>query len=164
MRRWPALQKSRRRSGAAELNSMAKSEVSKGKWLDVAVVASVLLALFVGLVVFHRCFELGRSLSNDYYAMIGATLLAAVLGFGAIWHPTRSSYRTADEERKQQRRAVAAAILFEIDAAYQRFLKPLRDAVASIDPGGVDIEHLSLGSREENPFVVLNGNTSKIGD
>lgn len=56
-------------------------------------IAGALGAVFCALLLFHRYTELGRSLSNDYHAMVGTTLVAAVLGFGAVSHQTRSSYR-----------------------------------------------------------------------
>ena len=108
------------------MEQQGKNENFNGKWRDIAPVGLVLLVAFVALVAFHRWSGLGKLLSNDYYAMVGTTLLAAVLGFGAIWHQTRSSYRqlreqlaaqrdAEREERERQKRAVATALLFEID-------------------------------------------------
>lgn len=112
------------------MEQQGKNENFSGKWRDIAPVGFVLLVVFVALVAFHRCSGLGKSLSNDYYAMVGTTLLAAVLGFGAIWHQTRSSYRqlreqlaaqrdAEREERERQKRAIATAVLYEIDSFYR---------------------------------------------
>lgn len=111
------------------MEQQGKNENFNGKWRDIAPVGLVLLVAFVALVAFHRWSRLGKSLSNDYYAMVGTTLFAAVLGFGAIWHQTRSSYRqlreqlaaqrdAEREERERQKRTIATAILYEIGSFY----------------------------------------------
>lgn len=90
------------------------------------IVVAVGIVLVVGLTWFHRCFELGRSLSVDGLAMVGTTLIAAAAGFLAIVLQVRSSSRQLRyqmkaqrdgerEERERQKRSVATAILLEID-------------------------------------------------
>jgi hypothetical protein len=126
------------------LEQQGKNENFNGKWRDIAPVGFVLLVAFVALVAFHRWSGLGKSLSNDYYAMVGTTLLAAVLGFGAIWHQTRSSYRqlreqlaaqrdAEREERERQKRTIATAILYEIDSFYRIDLELADKILASWD-------------------------------
>ncbi|MGA2608624.1 MAG: hypothetical protein ABSH01_14355 [Terriglobia bacterium] len=145
------------------MEQQVKNENFNGRWRDIAPIGFVLLAAFVALVAFHRCSGLGKSLSNDYYAMVGTTLLAAVLGFGAIWHQTRSSYRqlreqlaaqrdAEGEERERQKRAIATAILFEIDSFYRIELKLVENTLSSWD-----------SATEPLPTAVgLRGNTSDI--
>lgn len=103
-----------------------KLKIQEIDWRFWAAVPVVVLVLWVGLRVFHRCFQLGRSLSVDGLAMIGTTLVAAAAGFLAILYQVRSSSRQlrdqieadrarAAHEKEEQKRAIAAAIVNEID-------------------------------------------------
>lgn len=92
----------------------------KGLW-RVTLLAMAPLCVWLVLRWFHRYTDWGRSLSADGYAMVGTTLVAAALGFGAVMLQLADQHRTADETRKEQTRATAAAILFEIDYSCTRY-------------------------------------------
>jgi len=109
-------------------------------WLAVPV---VLIVLCVGLTLFHRCTELGESLSVDDLAMVGTTLFAAAIGFLAVVFQVRSAsrqlreqmadqHKASAEESERQKRAVAAALLAEIDDFYEFLLKGLWEKRNSI--------------------------------
>ena len=101
------------------------------------------------------------------------TLVAGVIAFSAVIIQIRSSskqlrdqikaQRDAErDERERQTKAVATAILFEIDGFYAGYLRQPRDFLA-----GKDIEKDELPlftSIGTNPFPVYQGNTGKIGE
>lgn len=137
-----------------------------------AVVVVVSIVLSVGLTVLHRYTELGRHLSVDGLAMIGTTLVAAAAGFLAILYQVRSSSRQLREqmadqrlasaaEAERQKRAIAQALLFEVDDFYSNHLKGVYEHYRDFDgtmerlPGvtGMDIR----------PFAVYDGNTPLLG-
>jgi hypothetical protein len=152
------------------LEQQGKNENFNAKWRDIAPVGFVLLVAFVALVAFHRCSGLGKSLSNDCYAMVGTTLLAAVLGFGAIWHQTRSSYRqlreqvaaqrdAEREETERQRKSLARAFLFEIEDFYHYGVKRQPDWETFEES---QIPHRVVKFRRW-PFVMYEANAGRIG-
>jgi hypothetical protein len=154
------------------LEQQVKNGNFNGKWRDMALVGLVLLVAFAALVAFHRCSGLGKSLSDDCYAMVGTTLLAAVLGFGAIWHQTRSSYRqlreqlaaqrdAEREEQEKQNRAIASAILYEIDIFRRLELEKIEKTLGSWDPASGSFP--SASGWRQNTFELYRANSYKLG-
>lgn len=140
-------------------------------WLVVVVVSIV---LYGGLTVFHRYTQLGRSLSVDGLAMIGTTLVAAAIGFLAILLQVRSSskqlrdqireQRDAERtEQERQKKAVASALLLEIDNFYLRHLidreigaKVWRQLDANRQT--VEVLKLIIGA----PFVIFEASADRL--
>ncbi|MFZ0962547.1 MAG: hypothetical protein WAO35_16755 [Terriglobia bacterium] len=142
-------------------------------WKFWEAVPVVFLVLWIGLRVFHGYFQLGKSLSVDGLGMVGTTLVAAALGFLAILLQVRSSSRQLrdqikaqrDAERKEHERgnkAVAIAVLFEIDGFYRSRLRDLRQFLDRIDPLNDTLP--GMMAVDQNPFPVYFGNASRIGD
>jgi hypothetical protein len=139
-------------------------------WAAVVIVGFVLCA---GLTVFHRCTQLGRSLSVDGLAMVGTTLFAAATGFFAILFQVRSASRQLREqlaeqhqasaaESERQRKAVATLLLFEIDGFYATYLRGPRDL---LERKRLETDELpQIAPIGPNLFPVYRGNTSKIGE
>jgi hypothetical protein len=142
-----------------------RKQSRRGLWRDIIGVALVLSVTWIVLVVFHRLTELGRSLSNDYYAVVGTTLFAAALGFGAVMLQLRAQQRAAEEDEERRRSGVAKALLAEIEDWENCFLPGVQKTLADIDSEKLTKQQLPwLGSPSSNPFEVYRGNVSKIGD
>lgn len=136
----------------------------------IVVVACIAIAL--GLPVFHRCTKLGRSLSVDGLAMIGTTLIAAAAGFLAILYQVGSGSRqlreqmadqhqASDAELDRQRRAIAKALMFEVDDFYCNHLRYVYDHYRKFDGA---IEQLpGVTGMDIRPFAVYDGNTPLLG-
>jgi hypothetical protein len=141
-------------------------------WRFWAAVMVVSIVLYVGLRAFHRFTQLGSSLSLDGLAMIGTTLVAAATGFLAILYQVRSSSRQLREqmadqhlaatlESERQKRAIAKALLFEVDDFYASHLSKVYDHYRNFDgkieklPGVVEVDI--------RMFAVYNGNTPLLG-
>ena len=151
-----------------------KPKDQENDWQFWVAVVVVCMLLYVGLTVFHRWTELGGSLSIDGLATIGTTLVAAATGFLAILYQIRSSSiqlreQMADQhlasaaETERQKRAVASAILFEIDGTYRFLLRDVRDFLRAVDPANVDLRTLAVKSFAVR-FPILDANAGKIGD
>ena len=130
------------------------------------------LALVALLVVVYRRTDWSKGFTPD-----GAlTLVAAAIAFIAVIVQIRSSseqvqdqikaQRDAEEaERERQRRAVAAALLAEVDSFYARFLQRRSKLFDSWkrtenDPQSREVFHSVAG----NPFVVYESLADKLGD
>jgi len=139
-------------------------------WVAVPIVGIVLC---VGLVGFHRYTQIGRSLSVDGLALVGTTLVAAAAGFLAILYQVRSAsrqlreqladqHRTLATESERQKKAVATALLFEIDGFYATYLRQPRDLLTTKEVAKDPLPRFtSIGP---NRFPVFHGNASKIGE
>ena len=101
------------------------------------------------------------------------TLFAGLIAFAAVIIQIRSSsgqlrdqiraQRDADrEEQERQKKAVATAILFEIDGFYRAYLRDPRDLLARIGSTKDSLPGIRLAVF--NPFPVYVGNSSKIGE
>jgi len=138
-------------------------------WLAAPVVVIVPCA---GLTLFHRCTELGRSLSVDGLAMVGTTLFAAATGFLAVVFQVRSAARQLREqladqhqesaaESERQKKAVATAILFEIDDFYRYHVGRLR---GYLEEKAGKRELLEVVRIPQSMFAVYRGNTPRLGE
>lgn len=143
-------------------------------WKFWAAVPIVFVVLYLGLRVFHRFFELGRSLSVDGLAMIGITLVAAAIGFLAILLQIRSSsnqlrdqmreQRDAERgEQERQKKAVATAIAFEIDFIYRGFVRDVEE-IFRIAPSDTNFaQDLIAKNVDKLPFTVYEGCAHLLG-
>ena len=115
-------------------------------WLNRILQIVGTLALVALAVIVYRRTDWSKGLTPD-----GAmTLVAAAIAFIAVIWQIRSSSKQVQEqiraqrdaerkERERQRKAVATAILFEIDGFYAGYLRQPRDFLA-----GKDIENVGL--------------------
>jgi hypothetical protein len=91
------------------------------------------------------------------------TLAAGILAFVAVQLQMRDQRRTLREEQETQKRAVAKAILFEIDGFYRYHLRGLRDYLKSFD-----LERQMplpvVKPIETNPFSIYEGNAGRLGE
>ena len=100
------------------------------------------------------------------------TLVAGIIAFSAVIIQIRSSSKQVQdqvkaqreaerEEQERQKRAIAKALLFEVDDFYSNHLKGAYDHYRSFDiatgklPGVTGMDH--------QPFAVYNGNTASLG-
>ena len=101
------------------------------------------------------------------------TLIAGFIAFAAVIIQIRSSSRQLQKqleaqreaqlaEEKRQNRAVANAILFEIDDFYRFHLRDPRNFLDAIDPQKDKLP--GIGSVGPSPFPVYCGNAAKIGE
>ena len=141
-------------------------------WVAVPVVGILLYAL---LTLFHRYAQLGRSLSVDGLAMVGTTLFAAATGFLAVLFQVRSASRqlreqladqhqASDAESERQKKAVAAALLSEIDCFYATQLSDRSKLFESSKrmesgPESTEVFYSLVGK----PFVVYESLADKLG-
>jgi len=143
-------------------------------WKFCAAAPIVFIALYLGLTAFHRWFQLGRGLSVDGLTMIGATLFAAAAGFLAILYQVRSSskqlrdqiraQRDAEQaEQERQKKAVATAILFEVDYIYRYIIRDVGDLVKGYPPGLQWAYELVGRGVERMPFTAYESNASVLG-
>jgi hypothetical protein len=102
------------------------------------------------------------------------TLIAGVIAFIAVIIQIRSSskqvqgqieaQRVAErEERERQKRAVAGAILSEIDNTYRYLIRDVRDFLRTIEPANVDLRTICVKAFVAR-FPILDANAAKIGD
>jgi len=102
------------------------------------------------------------------------TLIAGLIAFIAVIIQIRSSSKQVQdqikaqrdaerEERERQKRAVASAILSEIDGTYRYLLRDVRDFLRQIDPDKVDLRTMLIKSFVAR-FPILDANAGKIGD
>jgi hypothetical protein len=144
-------------------------------WSVWVIASALLIFISVGAVLFHRYTGLGRSLTADGLAMIWATLFAAACGFLAVVWQIKSSYLTFArqlefdaatrlDEQQRQKRVVATSILFEIDGFYRYLLRDVRSFLQHVNPEGEDLRGLEVKPGRINPFVVFEGNVSRIGE
>ena len=132
-----------------------------GPWRDITVGVIVAFALLVMLICFHRGTELGKGLSVDGYALVGTTLFAAALGFGAVMLQLRDQHRSAEAGRGAQRRAIAKALLFEVDDFYSNNLKGVYDHYRDFDG---KMEHLpGVTGTDFRALPVYEGSTASLG-
>ena len=101
-----------------------------------------------------------------------ATLAAGIIAFCAVWWQVRSSAsnlqkqldakrKAREEETVRQQRAVATAILFEIDCFYRLYIREVNNMLKCWDPEtGELFVAKSVGSR---PFPVYDGNAGNFG-
>jgi len=124
-------------------------------------------------------FVFDHKLSWDGLLTFIAGLLAFVTGVLA-YLGIRSQIDHADEGLKKQlqaekaarvqegedkKRALATALLFEIDDIYKQYLKPLWEVSKDIDPDTCDLETLGVVKPfPVDPFPVFSGNTSSLGE
>jgi len=106
-------------------------------------------------------------------AVVGTTLAAAAAGFFAILYQVRSAsrqlreqladqHRTFAAEADRQKKAVATALLFEIDGFCATYLCQPRDFLKGRDVARDPLPRFaSIGP---NRFPVFHGNASKIGE
>jgi hypothetical protein len=148
-------------------------EVDWKFWAAVPIVGIVLCA---GLIGFHRCTQIGRSLSVDGLAMVGTTLVAAAIGFLAVVLQVRSGGRQLREqladqhlasaaELERQKRAVAAALSAEIDDFYKFSLRHLWEKRERIC-GPIALLNMppyELGPLPSTAFVVYRATAHQLG-
>ena len=102
------------------------------------------------------------------------TLLAGIIAFAAVIIQIRSSSRqvreqiTAQrdaerEETERQKRAVANAILSEIDETYRFLLRDVHGFLRTIDPKRENLRDILIKSFVAR-FPILDANAGKIGD
>jgi hypothetical protein len=102
------------------------------------------------------------------------TLIAGVIAFIAVILQIRSSSRQVQDqikaqreaqeaERERQKRAVASAILSEIDNTYRYLLRDVRDFLKAVDPDKVDLHTISIKSFAAR-FPILDANAGRIGE
>jgi hypothetical protein len=130
---------------------------------DVTILGCAVVLVALLLIGFHRCTTLGKGLSVDGYAIVGTTLFAAVLGFGAVMLQLRDQHRNAREEHNRHKLAVMRALLFEIHGFYRYHLRDTRDYLKSFDLAArmpVPIVKL-IGA---NAFSIYQGNAGTLGE
>jgi hypothetical protein len=134
-----------------------------GLWKDSIVLAFVLLLVLLFLREFHRYAVLGKGLSFDGYALVGMTLVAAALGFGAIMLQLRDQRRTADEDRAREARSLATAVTFEMDDIYRFFIRDVGDFLES-DKEDPTVAGELLAKRIHNgPFPLYAAIAGRLG-
>jgi len=89
------------------------------------------------------------------------TLIAGLIAFAAVqlqmWHQRRASR----QEQENHKRAVAKALLFEVDDFYSNHLRGVYDHFRSFDGA---IEKLpGVTGMAPRPFAVYDGNTESLG-
>jgi len=89
------------------------------------------------------------------------TLIAGIIAFAAVQWQLWDQRRTSRREQDRQRRAIATALVFEIDAFYRHHLGQVRDLLALFErshqlPGTVP--------PSAHGFVVYHANASRLGD
>jgi len=104
------------------------------------------------------------------------TFVGGLLAFIVIWRQTRhadqglakqlEAERTAQlEDTARRRRAVAKALIFEIDNFYRIYLSGPYKALKDVDPNSCEVSRLpALKTPSENPFPVYKSNADSIGD
>jgi hypothetical protein len=132
---------------------------------DITILGCAVVLVAFLLIGFHRCTALGKGLSVDGYAIVGTTLFAAALGFGAVMLQLRDQRRAADEEQRRQKRAVAAAISAEIDDFYTFFLKAFweRQVRSWIPTSWLLMPPPELGPLPSTALVVYRSTAHQLG-
>ena len=90
------------------------------------------------------------------------TLAAGILAFVAVQLQMRNQRRAVRQEQERQKKAVATAVLFEIDGFYRSHLRDPRKLLERIDPIKDNLP--GIRSVGPTPFPVYLGNASKIGE
>jgi hypothetical protein len=116
------------------------------------------LALVAFVVIVYRKTDWCKGFTPDGIM----TLIAGVLAFAAVQWQMWDQRRTLRQEQERQNRAVATAILFEIDSFYAVYLRQPRDFLAGKDIEKDELPRFTLIG--PNPFPVYRGNTGKIGE
>jgi hypothetical protein len=127
-------------------------------WLKKTLQIVGTLALVALVVVVYRRTDWHKGFTPDGVM----TLIAGVLAFAAVQWQIWDQRRAAHREQDRQKRAVATALLFEIDGFYRSYLRDPRKFWAHIDPKKDALP--GVRSVGENPFPVYGGNASKIGE
>jgi hypothetical protein len=147
----------------------------KGQWRLTASVALFSLFCYWALRVFHRHTSFA-AMSLDSFALFGATLFAAALGFGAILLQSLSSaaqlrQQLADQHesvRRGQRRQVAVvakALLVEIQDFTKYYITGLEKVLTGVDVANLTRENLPwLGSHPLSRFEIYDGNVGRLGE
>jgi hypothetical protein len=103
-----------------------------------------------------------------------AAIVAGIIGFVAIIRQTRSSERSVTQQLKESRqarkeeedihaRAVAKALLYEIDDFYRYHVVGIKDWI-SADPKTAEVGKLPVGRvPSESSFIVFSGNAGEVG-
>jgi hypothetical protein len=121
-------------------------------WLKRILQIVATLALVVLVVIVYRRTDWCKGFTPDGIM----TLIAGVLAFAAVqWQMW--------DQRSRQKRAVASAILFEIDATYRYLLREVSKWLKLIDPESVDLRSVAIKSFVAR-FPILDANAGKIGD
>ena len=131
--------------------------------------------LWACLWAFHRFARVGRGLSVDGLAEVETTLFAAATGFLAVLFQVRSASRqlreqladqhqASDAESERQKKAVAAALLSEIDCFYAAQLSDRSKLFESSErtesgPEPTEVFYSLVGK----PFVVYESLADKLG-
>jgi hypothetical protein len=128
------------------------------------------LALVALVAIVYRRTDWSKGFTPDGVM----TLAAGVIAFVAVIIQIRSSskqvqdqikaHRDAEqEERERQKRAVASAILFEIDSSYRYLLRDVREFLRTVDPEKEELRTLGIKPLVAR-FPVLDANAVRIGD
>jgi hypothetical protein len=124
-------------------------------WLSRIIQIVGTLALVALAVIVYRRTDWSKGFSPDGIM----TLIAGVLAFAAVQWQMWDQRRTSRQEQMRQKRAVATAILFEIDSFYRYFV---RDASALLKDTR-DNEPFVAKSTSAFSFTAYVGNAGNLG-
>jgi hypothetical protein len=140
-------------------------------WLKRPIQIVETLALVALAVIVYRRTDWRKGFTPDGVM----TLMAGVIAFFAVIIQIRFSSRQVQEqltvqrdaqreETDRQKRAVACALLFEIDGFYRWLLRDIRGFLRDVDPEKEDFRFLEAKPIGTNPFVIYQGNASSVGE
>lgn len=115
------------------------------------------LALVALVVIVYRRTDWRKGFTPDGIM----TLIAGVLAFAAVQWQMWHQRRTSRQEQENHKRAIAKALLFEVDDFYSNNLRGVYDHYRSFDGA---IEKLpGVTGMDRRPFAVYDGNTASLG-
>ncbi len=147
----------------------------KGRWRLVASVVLIPMLCYVVLRLIRRHTFLA-TMTVDNFALFGATIFAAALGFGAVLLQIRSSaaqlrqqsidqHESARRDQQRQAAAIANALLVEVDDFAANYLAGLDKLLSGIDVVQLSREQLpQLESHPESRFEIYDGNVGRLGE
>lgn len=115
------------------------------------------LALVALAVIAYRRTDWSKGFTPDGIM----TLIAGVLAFAAVQWQMWDHRRTSRQEQGNHKRAIAKALLFEVDDFYSNHLMGVYDRYRGFDGS---IEKLpGVTGMDRRPFAAYDGNTASLG-
>jgi hypothetical protein len=117
-------------------------------------------------------FDFEAKLTLDGIMTLAAGAIAYVAAVRQIRHADQGLKQQLQAEKDarsqeggERKRALATAMLFEIDDIYAHYLKPLWESTKDLDPENCSLETLGVVKPfPANPFPVFAGNASGLGE
>ena len=123
-------------------------------WLSRIIQIVGTLALVALVVIVYRRTDWCKGFTPDGIM----TLVAGVLAFAAVQWQIWDQRRTQGKDQERRRRAVATAVLFEIDSVYRSLIQGISEQINTPGSGPLLVKPFDSG------FPVFEGNAGSLGE